>query len=500
MRQRFAPREESRSMATDANEEATIAESTRLAPPTAPPASGEFDKYELLGELGRGGMGVVYRARQRDLDRIVALKMILSHQFASEEQILRFHAEARAAARLPHPHIIQVFETGQLHGQPYFAMELVEGQSLECLLHHQPLSPEKAVAILHPIARAVGHLHKNQLIHRDLKPGNILVDASGRPVLTDFGLAKMLAGSESHLTNTGAILGTPSYMSPEQAQGLAVGPQTDVYALGAILYECLTGRPPFRAATPLDTIIQVVEREPTLVRQLNPGIPRNLELICLKCLEKDPQERYATATELADDLEHFLEGESVVAQPESLAQRFERWCRRQPGLASHLGAISLGLVMHEIGYAAHGTMPPSAHHVVLIALVVWGLLSVVWQKLLHNPAWESRAETAWSVTDVSLLTLILAVADGFNSPLVVLYPLYIGASGLWWKVRLVWLSTALSQLGYAGLLVWTWWHQRPVGLLHRHVILIAGLAILGYIVAYQVQRIRLLSRHLEQRP
>src|SRR5262245_41499890 len=219
-------------------------------PPPVPDAvSTTFGKYELLGELGRGGMGVVYKAREAKLDRIVAVKMILSSQFASSEQVERFHAEARACARLPHPHIVQVFEVGELHGQPFFAMEFIEGRGLDSRIQERPLDPDEAVRLLIPIVRAVGHLHAHGLIHRDLKPGNVLIDRAGRPVLTDFGLAKILADTESHLTTTGAILGTPSYMAPEQAAAKPVTPATDVYSLGAILYECLTGRPPFRAAT-----------------------------------------------------------------------------------------------------------------------------------------------------------------------------------------------------------------------------------------------------------
>jgi len=475
----------------------TIAPTDPL-PPTDPPPT-TFGKYDLLGELGRGGMGVVYKARERDLDRVVAVKMILSSQFAGSEQVQRFYAEARACAKLPHLHIVQVFEVGELHGQPYFAMEYIEGRGLDSRIHERPLDPDEAVQLLIPIARAVGHLHAHGIVHRDLKPGNVLIDRAGRPVLTDFGLAKILADTESQLTNTGAILGTPSYMAPEQAAAKPVTPATDVYSLGAILYECLTGRPPFRAATPLDTIVQVLESEPTLIRHLRKDVPRSLDLICLKCLEKHPLGRYADALALADDLQRYLNGESITAQPESVWQQGVRWARREVGLAAHLAAIAGGAVFHEVGYLLNPSLSAAAHGMVLAILFLLAMLSIACQRLLRRPGWSEIGALAWCALDGIALTAMLAVAKGFDGPLVVLYPLYIVASGLWWRVRLVWLSTILSQIGYIAIVTLAWLEKPELDRPQQHGILLIAMGIMGYIISYQVHRVRLLSRHFDQR-
>ena len=254
----------------------------------------DFGPYELLEEIGRGGMGVVYKARQKALDRIVAVKMILATHLASPEHIRRFQVEAWAAARLRHANITQIHDVGQHHGQHYFTMEYIEGESLAQRIARQRLSFDAIVRLLSIVARAVDHLHAQGVVHRDLKPSNILLDRDDQPYVTDFGLAKVFVpGSEA--TATGVIAGTPSYMAPEQASGHSseVGPATDIYSLGAILYELLTGEPPFRQENPLDTLLDILGREPRYPRQLNPRVPHGLELICLKCLAKSPADRYA---------------------------------------------------------------------------------------------------------------------------------------------------------------------------------------------------------------
>jgi len=262
---------------------------------TQPKRGGRFGKYLLEDELGRGGMGVVYKATQTDLERPVALKMILASHLAAPESLERFQEEARAAAGLTHPHIVAVYEAGQIDGQPYFAMQYIAGSSLSQRIRSGPMSPEEAARTVLAIAEAVDHLHRHGVIHRDLKPSNILLDEAGEPYVTDFGLVKMLRG-ESHRTSTGAIIGTPSYMSPEQAAGRRdLGPGTDIYSLGAILYELLTGQPPLREENPLETLVQVLESDPPPPRRLRPEIPVDLELICLRCLEKNPAERFTTA-------------------------------------------------------------------------------------------------------------------------------------------------------------------------------------------------------------
>ncbi|MCI0377222.1 MAG: serine/threonine protein kinase [Gemmataceae bacterium] len=277
-----------------------------------------FGSYELVEELGRGGMGVVYKAWDKELKRFVALKMVLRGQLASDADLSRFRSEARAAAGLAHSHIVPVYQVGECDGQAFFSMQYVQGKTLSAMVAEGPLPARRAAQYLAHIARAVHHAHEKGILHRDLKPSNVLVDDSDQPLVVDFGLAKRVEGDAS-LTGTGAILGTPSYMAPEQAAGAGLAtPATDVYSLGAILYELLTGRPPFLAATAVDTLLLARSEEPVRPRLLNPRIDLDLELICRKCLEKRPQHRYASAAVLADDLEAFLHGEPVSARSSSL--------------------------------------------------------------------------------------------------------------------------------------------------------------------------------------
>jgi tRNA A-37 threonylcarbamoyl transferase component Bud32 len=290
--------------------------------------------YELLEELGRGGMGVVYKARQMKVNRLVALKMILAGGHAGAGELARFRAEAQAVARLQHPNIVQVYEVGEHEGRPFFSMEYCPGGGLDRKLQGTPLPPQEAARLVEVLARAVHAAHRQQVVHRDLKPANVLLAADGTPKLTDFGLAKRL--DDSGQTPSGAVMGTPSYMAPEQSGGKsrATGPAADVYALGAILYELLTGRPPFKAATPLDTVLQVVRDEPVPPARLQSKTPRDLETICLKCLHKDPRRRYPSALDLAEDLRRFQAGEPVRARPVGRAERAAKWVRRHPAAAA----------------------------------------------------------------------------------------------------------------------------------------------------------------------
>jgi formylglycine-generating enzyme required for sulfatase activity len=291
--------------------------------------------YEVLGVLGRGGMGIVYQARHVKLKRLVALKMIRAGSYASEQELARFQAEAEVVARLQHPHIVQVYEVGEHHGLPFFALEYVDGGSLAQKLTAELLPARSVAGLVQTLARAVNCAHQRGIIHRDLKPANVLLTADGTPKVADFGLAKRVYVDAGD-TQTGAILGTPSYMAPEQAAGRLseVGPRADVYALGAILYACLTGRPPFRAETPADTLMQVLTDEPVPPRRLQPKVPRDLETICLKCLRKEPARRYASAVELADDLQRWLAGEPIRARPVSLGARGLKWAKRRPTAAA----------------------------------------------------------------------------------------------------------------------------------------------------------------------
>lgn len=288
----------------------------------------EFGDFELQRELGRGGMGIVYQARQRSLNRTAAVKMILRGEWASADDQARFRSEAESAARLDHPHIVPVYEVGEYDAQPYFVMKYVEGVTLANRLAEGPMPPREAAAILAPICDAIHFAHERGILHRDLKPSNILIDLEGRPHVTDFGLAKRVEG-DAQLTRSGAVLGTPCYMAPEQAAGNRgqLSPATDVYSLGTILYQMLTGRPPFQAATPVDTVLLVLEQDPLPPRLLNPRADRDLEMIALKCLQKPPALRYPTAEALGDDLRAYLTDEPISARSGVFSQVIARWFR-----------------------------------------------------------------------------------------------------------------------------------------------------------------------------
>jgi len=312
---------------------------TPASPPARTAAPERIGDYEILHELARGGMGVVYKAKQSRLDRIVALKMILGGVYADPEMIERFTREATALAQLQHPNIVQIYEVNEHDGQPYFSLEFVEGGSLAQKLSGTPMPPKDAAALVETLAAAIDAAHEKGIIHRDLKPANVLLTKDGTPKITDFGLAKKM--EDDGRTRTGAIMGTPSYMAPEQASGLVkeLGPLADVYALGAILYEALTGRPPFKGATLLDTLEQVRSTEPVPPSRLQTKCPRDLETICLKCLQKEPSRRYSTALTLAQDLRRFQEGRPIRAQPVSRSEIAWRWCQRNPVVAGLLTVV-----------------------------------------------------------------------------------------------------------------------------------------------------------------
>ena len=347
-----------------------------LEPGTAPGWSQggnwpELPGLQIVKVLGAGGMGVVYKAWQPALDRYVAVKMLRHADLADAEQRERFAREARAVAQLQHPNMVPIFAIGELPGAegiaalPYFVMEYVAGGNLADALRGQPQSPRAAAQLLETLARALHHAHQQGIVHRDLKPGNVLVQmirggekkdegspgsplldsATIQPKLTDFGLARL--GDGSDLTQTGDTLGTPSYMAPEQTAGKSaeISPLTDVYGLGAIFYETLTGRPPFQADTALATILQVRNDEPVSPRRLQPTVPLELETICLKCLQKTPQQRYASAEALAEDLRRFQEGRPILARPVSIGQRAWKWIRRRPAAAGLVMVSGLAAVL-----------------------------------------------------------------------------------------------------------------------------------------------------------
>jgi serine/threonine-protein kinase len=453
-----------------------------------------FGKYELLEEIGRGGMGVVFKARQSDLNRIVALKMILSNQLAADAEVKRFYREARAAGSLRHPHIVGIHEVGEIDGQHYFAMDFIAGTSMAGLTRFGPLESERAAQLLIGVARAVQFLHDHGIVHRDLKPSNILLDAAGTPLVTDFGLAKVFDDQDER-TQSGTMLGTPGYMPPEQAAGRIseISPRSDVYGLGAILYEALTGRPPFREDTPHRTILQVLESEPTLPVKLNPRLPAELERICLKCLEKDPSRRYGSATEVADELDRFLRHEPIEARPAGIWARMLRWLRRETGLASRLAIMFVAILVTQAEhYFSHRDL--SYHWDIKLAFASWALLAVIFQWFLRREKTAEFARLGWAVTDPLFLLYVLKQADEIETILVG-YPVIIAASGLWFRERLVLVSTASCIASYGALLAI---RREAISLVHYPVIFMTALAVIGGVVAFQVQRVRTLSRYFEQ--
>lgn len=476
----------------------------------------QFGKYHLEAELGRGGMGIVYLARHVELHRKVALKMILHGPLASSDEVTRFLKEARAVAKLQHPHIVQVYEVGEHAGQHYLAMELLDGTSLERILCEQKakgiqLAPDEAVRFLLPLVQAVHFLHQQGILHRDLKPGNILLSSahavpphrrtqhSGLSTLiakiADFGLAKSLLGDDGQCTVSGMIVGTPSYMAPEQAASRkCITPAADVYALGAILYELLTGQPPFKAATNLDTLVMVLESEPPQPRMLRAAIPRPLESIVLKCLEKDPELRYPTADALAADLQRFLVAEPVQAQPLSVWRSILHWTRREPALASHIGALIIFVAILQVNYHLSGNVERRLHVYVLFLLGVWMLLSFLLQALLRRQNDPTKIACAWIAIDVLIYSLVLMIRGVETGPLIIGYPILIAISGLWFRAAVIWFATIATEFGVLTLLPywhgWDYLRENP----HHPLLVMVMLAVQGIVMVYQVERVRTLSR------
>ncbi|HEV3145856.1 MAG TPA: serine/threonine-protein kinase [Gemmataceae bacterium] len=505
-------------------------------PPTSlatSPGQGEYmGKYQIINELGRGGMGVVYLARDTDLKRMVALKMILAGSMAGEEYRQRFQAEIRAAAKLEHEGIVRIYDTGEFNGLPYLAMQFIDGPSLAECLRKQKFHREDAARCVAHLARTVEYLHSQGIVHRDLKPANVLLylnKETGRqgdkektavslspglpvslsdtkPKVTDFGVAKILE-DDSHATRTGMVVGTPGYMAPEQARGESrtAGPTADVYSLGAILYEMLTGQPPFVGDTPLVVLLQVLSDEPLPPRRLNATIPRDLEFICLKCLEKSPERRYQSAAELARALELHLKGEDLPGSRLSFWEDLRRLVRRMPAVAARVGILFLVIMV----LTARAVQTQSDHfsktfpwirlHHIVLALGAWIGLSALFQRMLRTDRGNRLVPYFWSFTEVLLLTTMLLVTDSFASPLEIGYPLLIAVTGLWVRERLVWFTTICTLVGYSiGSLVVLIWISRENP--HRYVIFLIGLALMGLLVNYQVRRFRSLSRYYEGRP
>ncbi len=465
-----------------------------------PSDAAEFGKYQLLEELGRGGMGVVYRAWQADLRRHVAVKMILQSRLASSDDVRRFSVEAQSAGGLMHAGIVRIHEVGQIGGQHYYTMEYIDGENLAERLKDRPYDFQEAARCVGVVSRAVHYLHQHGVIHRDLKPSNILLDSEGNPHVTDFGLAKIFDGTDSGNTQSGTIVGTPSYMSPEQAAGHAsqISPLCDVYSLGAILYELLCGRPPFQRQTPLDTLVDVLEGEPTLLCKQNPVVPRDLELICMKCLEKDPEKRYPSAEALAEDLDRFLRGDAIEARPSNIISKLKRWFRREPALVCRLAGVAATAAIVQIRYFFVQDVTPDYHYRIMSLFGLCAAMAFLFQRLLNNDSFAQAARFGWAASDVLIITSLFYLSPPPIGPILIGYPLIIAAAGLFFLVRLVLFTTVLSLLAFAGLLL-----LRPqiIAAERPHYLLIFAvvLAVQGLITAHQVYRVRALSRYYERR-
>jgi serine/threonine-protein kinase len=475
--------------------------------------------YELIEEIARGGMGVVYRARHQGLKRLVALKMIKSGSMAGYEERQRFLREAELAANLDHPNIVPIYEVGEHDDRPYFTMKLVEGTSLSRQSGRFREDFRAIARLVATLARAVDYAHGRGFLHCDLKPSNVLLDGQGKPYLTDFGLARR-TGVDSSLSVSGAILGTPSYMAPEQATGsrARLGAATDVYGLGAILYELLTGRPPFRAPTIMETVVQVLERDPSAPRELRPEIPRELEGICLKALEKAPRNRYSSAEALAGDLENYLHGDGIAAT--GLVSRLRRWNRREPELVARLGGLGLMVILTQINFYRSPQPNANLHWTIQAVLVLWAMLALLFRVLMRSGLRSDQVRVLWSGADIVCLTIVTKLLESIEpgttsgelvvrveTTLLVGYPLLIAASGLWWRVPLVWITTIMATAAFGWLYfdaaLWRdgehlSWRPSPE-LVHPNIF-VAGLVLTGFVVVRQIKRIIALSRYYEHRP
>ena len=451
-----------------------------------------FQGYEIINLLGRGGMGVVYRARQLSLGRSVAIKVMLAGAHASPEELLRFRIEVESVALLCHPHIVQVYEVGEQGGYPFYSLEYVGGGNLAEKLKDGPMPDAKAAQLVEKLARAVDAAHQRGIIHRDLKPANILLTTDGEPKITDFGLAKRM-GDDFDQTRTGAGLGTPSYMAPEQVEAAkGVGPATDVYGLGAILYEALTGHPPFEGPSAVNIMARLLSEEPVSPRKINPAIHRDAEVICLKCLEKDPRRRYPSAAALGDDLRNFARGKPITARPPGMLGRFDRWARLRPALVATLSILTLYYAAHlaliSLGVKDEGG---AFHRFITVALLSWAVAAVTFQRLFSRTR-RMGVLFAWIAFDIFMLTLVINRGDGPRSALIPGYFLLIAGTGLRLHIRLVWFATGLCLAGYFSLLLEAHW-QRPelaVGLKDWMItaLSMAALGLIQYILLRRVGR------------
>ncbi len=419
------------------------------------PEPRRFGDYNLLEKIAKGGMGVVYKAHQLSLNRTVAVKMILTGEFAGKEEIQRFYREAEAAAQLNHPGIVPVYDVGCCDGHHYFSMGLVDGVSLADHLKQGAMPIRSAADMVKKIAMAMQAAHEKGVIHRDLKPGNVLLDQNHEPKVTDFGLAKRVE-DDSHLTATGMVMGTPSYMPPEQATGKKIDEAADVYSLGAILYAALTGKPPFEGNTQVETLMQVVQDEPVLVRRHNPRIPKDLEVICMKCLEKKPEDRYGSAEAMARDLDRFLAGEPIAAK-DDLIRRFRKWTIREPVLAAQLTTTFALMFIIAINFLIFGHRGIRAENLrqlinLELILVVSALFAFALQKTKNRLQRSSWLSIVWASINPVFVTLAIYVSPPPRDILFSIYLLLMITICFFRRVDLVIVTTLSSLIGYVIIL------------------------------------------------
>jgi len=467
-------------------------------------------QYELLEVLGQGGMGVVYRAVQYAGEtpiREVALKLVRTDQWFGVENtqsgllLARFREETRFAAQLQHENIVRVYDVGQIDGLDYFSMELIDGTDLSSALKLRQLSYFKIAETLVSVAQAISFAHAKGIVHRDLKPSNILLDSQLKPYIADFGLAKSTI-SNSDLTQTGQVLGTAGYMAPEQASGdyKHVGVYADIYGLGGLLYFCLTGQAPFVSENILDALVQVLESEPIPPRTLNAQIPRSLDLICMRCLEKKQEDRYANAKEVAEDLERFLKGRPTHAKPPTIIDRLRRFGRSSPVISSHLAALGLAFLIGQLQFAMGASQWPLKYHLQVSTITLaWIAISVLLGFLARSKRFEAMVATFWLCADSLLLTvLIFMLSTPIHPPGAILigYPMLVVGGGMFFRARMVVLVTIVTMLSYLVLLVSLPYMRNN---LFQHAIFLVLLACIGICSLHQVRRFRMLSNYIESR-
>jgi serine/threonine protein kinase len=464
-------------------------------PDSTPRELSSVGNYELLEEVARGGMGVVYKARHRELNRIVALKMLLSGNLASPEQIQRFQTEAEAAAGLDHIGIVSIHDVARHNGFDYYTMSFVEGESLADRLERGPLSAEDAAELVSKISRAMAYAHDHRVLHRDLKPANILLDSDNQPRITDFGVAKSLDDGRC-LTVTGEIVGTLQFMAPEQAAAERdkIAVPSDVYSLGAILFTALTAQPVFAATSQVELLLQLLEQQPVSPRELVPSVPPELEAICLRCLEKEPARRYQSARDLAVDLECYLAKEPTRVAARNLADHMRRWVRRKPLLAAHVGTLLLVDLLRQTKYLFSGNDDQKFRPEFSLVFLVWILSCFAFQHLLDRPRSRRIAPFLWSAVDVALLSLCLFLADGPIGMLLATLALLIVVAGMFLMVRLVVFITAICLIALLALV-----SLRPEATPPHYVaVFTAVLLATSVVVSYQVRRLRILGRFYQR--